>query len=219
MSVIVIGDVHGCLKTLEALVAKLPLNKAKICFVGDLIDRGDDCSGVVDLVRKNNFDCVMGNHEDLSVDAYLYTRKYGTSDWIRNGGGAQFTNEQIEWMKALPRAITYEDEIKDGRKLLVTHTMIATLKSYMSKADYLHLWNRHYPKDHKEYYQVFGHTPTQYFDFGDLQPSEEPIITDYFAAIDTGCVLQKVAPKEFPKTYLSALQFPEMKIYRQEYIR
>ncbi|MDY0116379.1 MAG: metallophosphoesterase [Sulfurimonadaceae bacterium] len=60
----VIGDVHGNYKTLLALIAKLPKD-AEIIFVGDLIDRGPQSREVIALIRKHNYKCVMGNHEEL----------------------------------------------------------------------------------------------------------------------------------------------------------
>ena len=43
----IIGDVHGCYNTLMELIAKLPKD-AKLCFVGDLIDRGPNSKDVVE---------------------------------------------------------------------------------------------------------------------------------------------------------------------------
>jgi len=66
--VIIIGDVHGCYKTLQALLAKILLNhNEQICFVGDLIDRGPKSKEVVDFVRDRGHLCVKGNHEDMAV--------------------------------------------------------------------------------------------------------------------------------------------------------
>lgn len=39
--IFIIGDVHGCYKTLLALIELFPNKQnSKICFVGDLIDKG-----------------------------------------------------------------------------------------------------------------------------------------------------------------------------------
>jgi len=62
MSIYVIGDIHGCINTLRALCEKIP-SDAKIVFTGDLIDRGPNSRAVIDFVRSNNFDCVLGNHD------------------------------------------------------------------------------------------------------------------------------------------------------------
>jgi hypothetical protein len=70
----VIGDVHGELGALEALLAKLgydaegghPEGRTPV-FVGDLVDRGEDSVGVVDrveqLMARERAQCVLGNHE------------------------------------------------------------------------------------------------------------------------------------------------------------
>ena len=49
---IFIGDVHGCLSEFESLLeAVAPREGDKLCFTGDLVDRGPDSLGVVRRVR------------------------------------------------------------------------------------------------------------------------------------------------------------------------
>lgn len=67
----VIPDIHGCKKTLCALIVdKIKPNKADmIYFLGDYIDRGPDPKGVIDYLRSLedagfNVRFLMGNHED-----------------------------------------------------------------------------------------------------------------------------------------------------------
>lgn len=69
MSRIVIGDPHGCLKTLKALIAKLPEDVA-ITIAGDLIDRGPDSAGVVEYCKQHNIDTTLGNHEKMMMDFF-----------------------------------------------------------------------------------------------------------------------------------------------------
>ena len=45
---IVIGDIHGCSKSLEYLLDKIPGGR-QIYSTGDLIDRGPDPAGVVSI--------------------------------------------------------------------------------------------------------------------------------------------------------------------------
>ncbi len=66
---IFIGDVHGMLDELNALLDQLaPSLEDQIIFVGDLLDKGPDSPGVVRRVRTlsetHNVILVMGNHED-----------------------------------------------------------------------------------------------------------------------------------------------------------
>jgi len=89
----IVGDVHGEYRALLNLVAKTPKG-TKFIFVGDLIDRGSQSAHVIQFVRKHNFKCVRGNHEEMMIE-------YGTSfinsvengepieqdnQWLRNGG-------------------------------------------------------------------------------------------------------------------------------------
>jgi predicted phosphodiesterase len=65
---IVIGDVHGCLRELEALLeAVRPCPTDAVWFLGDLVDRGPDSAGVVRLVRALGANLVMGNHDEKHV--------------------------------------------------------------------------------------------------------------------------------------------------------
>lgn len=66
---IVIGDPHGCLKTLKALIEKLPKN-IPISISGDLIDRGPDSAGVVQYCIDNKIDVTLGNHEQMMDDFF-----------------------------------------------------------------------------------------------------------------------------------------------------
>jgi serine/threonine protein phosphatase 1 len=82
--VTVIGDVHGCYKTLMALLSKMPTkHKKRLCFAGDLIDRGPMSKEVVEFVMKNNHDCVMGNHEFMMAN---WSGSYSDMLWLGNGG-------------------------------------------------------------------------------------------------------------------------------------
>ena len=61
---IVIGDIHGCLKTLQELLEKKILVTAQdqLYFVGDYIDRGPDSKGVIDYLirmKRNGFKMVF----------------------------------------------------------------------------------------------------------------------------------------------------------------
>jgi bis(5'-nucleosyl)-tetraphosphatase (symmetrical) len=61
---IVIGDVHGCLAELEALLGKVaPRAGDALWFTGDLVNRGPDSAGVVALVRSLGARLVQGNHD------------------------------------------------------------------------------------------------------------------------------------------------------------
>ena len=70
--VAVIGDVHGQTEKLRSLIGKLAkfpdIRRRWIVFIGDLVDRGPDPAGTVDLFcelakQHKKVTCLCGNHE------------------------------------------------------------------------------------------------------------------------------------------------------------
>ncbi len=65
---IVIGDVHGCLRELTALLERVrPAAGDALWLTGDLVNRGPDSGGVVRLVRSLGARMVKGNHDHHHV--------------------------------------------------------------------------------------------------------------------------------------------------------
>ncbi|CAG8462294.1 12562_t:CDS:2 [Ambispora leptoticha] len=66
---IFIGDVHGALEELDALLEKLNYSSTKdhIVFTGDLCAKGPDSLGVLRRVRELGASGVRGNHDDKVV--------------------------------------------------------------------------------------------------------------------------------------------------------
>ena len=69
---IVVGDVHGMLHELLALLDKVQFDKNSdhLILAGDLIAKGPDSPGVVDLVMSLGATAVRGNHEDRVILAH-----------------------------------------------------------------------------------------------------------------------------------------------------
>src|ERR1700722_19828799 len=73
-----IGDVHGMLRPLQAVLAAVRAAdpQARLYFVGDYVNRGHDSRAVIDLlISLDNARFVRGNHDDvfdhiLSGDSY-----------------------------------------------------------------------------------------------------------------------------------------------------
>jgi serine/threonine protein phosphatase 1 len=67
---IIVGDVHGCLEELKALMATVKISVTdRLIFTGDLLDKGPDSVGVVRFVRWLEEEgieviLVLGNHEE-----------------------------------------------------------------------------------------------------------------------------------------------------------
>lgn len=67
---LVVGDLHGHLDDLEALLARAKFNpeRDRVFCVGDLVDRGPDSMGCLALLEQPWFHTVAGNHEGILLD-------------------------------------------------------------------------------------------------------------------------------------------------------
>lgn len=74
----IIGDVHGMLRPLEALLKEISRvdSQSVVCFVGDYVNRGPDSRGVIDLLLTlKNARFIRGNHDDV-LDQILHGVSY-----------------------------------------------------------------------------------------------------------------------------------------------
>jgi serine/threonine protein phosphatase 1 len=74
MRILVIGDIHGCLKALDALLALVaPQPDDQIITLGDYVDRGPDSCGVLDrlieLDARVGLVALRGNHDFMMLQA------------------------------------------------------------------------------------------------------------------------------------------------------
>jgi len=120
-----IGDIHGSLESLERLMEKInpDLERDRLLFVGDYIDRGPDSKGAIDTIM--NLGCnvlsLMGNHEDmwLRASARMSDPVPGDADidfWMINGGQATLksfagidTKPYLAFLRDLPLFLELDD--------------------------------------------------------------------------------------------------------------
>jgi serine/threonine protein phosphatase 1 len=87
--VIAIGDVHGCLPALEAILDRIdPAADDTLVTLGDYIDRGPDSKGVIDallaVAKKCRLIPILGNHEEMFLA--VVDGQISPADWLRVGG-------------------------------------------------------------------------------------------------------------------------------------
>ncbi len=106
----VIGDIHGCIRSLEALLRLLaPRREDELFFLGDYIDRGPDSKAVLDLLRQLQQDgytvmTLRGNHEQLLLEAHVSAASFRL--WLLNGGAATLRSFGITSPHHLPAEYT-----------------------------------------------------------------------------------------------------------------
>lgn len=70
MRTIFIGDVHGCIDELRAMVRKLAVAQDdRVICIGDLINKGPDSAAVLRYVYSAGFECIRGNHDQSYCDS------------------------------------------------------------------------------------------------------------------------------------------------------
>ena len=219
-NIYVIADVHGHYNELIALINKLPEKfNSKICFVGDLIDRGPDSKKVVDLIKDRKYDCVLGNHELMCMEAdgnpfnmnggynqSLYNH-YGINGGVKtldSYGDLELLKKDFDFFKKLPLYIKYNVKDERGRVLIVSHSSISNYITDDFKFNHKYaedvLWNRSIIngkiRESETFFNVFGHT---------ILP--KPVIRRSYAAIETG-----IAGSNSGNGKLTCIEFPSKRI-------
>jgi bis(5'-nucleosyl)-tetraphosphatase (symmetrical) len=102
----VIGDVHGCLGTLEALVKKLGADPDRdhFCFVGDIVNRGPESLNSLRWIMNlgDRAYVTLGNH-DLHLLATLHDiRRPGRRDTLDEILAAPDRDQIIDWLRTRP---------------------------------------------------------------------------------------------------------------------
>ncbi len=98
-----ISDIHGCPKTLRALLRRIDLQKTDELFLlGDYIDRGPDSRGVIASIWQlraegYNLQCLRGNHEQMLLEALTSGRR--PWDYFPEH---RHIHETLRWIETLP---------------------------------------------------------------------------------------------------------------------
>ena len=182
-----VGDIHGCLAPLQALVAEIhPTPADEVVFLGDYVDRGPQSKEVVEYLLAffsarpgPRVRFLLGNHEQMLLDflagkdRFLFLYNGGSATIESYGGIAGIPLSHIQFFKQL---LPYYETAE----YLFVHAGIRPGIPLAEQDPQDLLWIRHeffgyegrFPKT-----IVFGHTPM-----------EEVFMAEDRIGIDTGCV-------------------------------
>jgi serine/threonine protein phosphatase 1 len=193
---IVIGDIHGCAKTLRYLLEKMikPQKGDNIFFLGDYIDRGPSSKEVIDMLLELKetgirLRCLKGNHEEMVLNSMVDGQEL--ENWKANGGDktllsfgidhpAAMGEKYISFLRELEYYIDLGDyylvhagfEFSCPQPLLDTHSMLWIRDTVYTSSEL---------KGRKV---IHGHTPGNITDIINALKKEEP----NNISIDAGCV-------------------------------
>jgi hypothetical protein len=124
---IVVGDVHGCLDELRRLLAASGYRPGdRLVLAGDLVAKGPDSQGVVQLMREEKAEAVLGNHDDHVLRARAVTR----GELPAPSKGVRAEHQQVadaltrpDWkfLEALPLFLRLGPEQAGGADTVVLH--------------------------------------------------------------------------------------------------
>ncbi|MFT7588835.1 MAG: serine/threonine protein phosphatase 1 [Limisphaerales bacterium] len=228
MALYAIGDVHGCLKTLDKLINALALTSSdKLILLGDYIDRGPDSKGVLDLVRKlsNESDsCIAlkGNHEAMMHRAVVDPTGFYYPSWMVNGGEktmASFGAEVLSELDPYKDYITYIDELPlfyKSENFIFAHAGLNLENDDPFSDEKAILWIRDwYDIDRMKSilpgkYIIHGHTPVPINQVESQLKQDSPFIN-----LDTGCVYKD---RHKSMGYLTAINMDSSEIFTEKNI-
>lgn len=211
MGLIAIGDVHGCRRSLQALLKELkPGPDDHLVFIGDYVDRGPDSRGVIQdlLSLRDQHECTFlrGNHEALLL-SYVDHGEFET--FLHNGGqqtlasygmdvgNLYFPDEHMAFIRETKLYLETEDAV-------FVHAGLRpglTVRENLERGDeMIYLWERSHIRCSNdelawEKTVICGHTPVA-----------RPINIPKLINIDTGCVFGPRRP-EFGR--MTAVRWPE----------
>lgn len=166
MNLFVIGDVHGCWHTWQALLRHWRAGQELLVQTGDLVDRGHfgpECVQLaleLDAAYPNHTAFLKGNHE------YELLNHYGPAGpnphWLRWGGAATVRQYEARaaWLPAHLEWLARRPLFWENENLLVSHAGFANTPNPLDEDNNDGVLWRRGPLRNVGRRQVIGHTPT-----------------------------------------------------------
>ena len=166
-NILVIGDVHGCVRTFKSIVEQHWTEPDLLIQLGDLIDRGNFSGETIQFVQQlqkldpERVVVLRGNHEQELVE---YVETESNKNWLRQRGHRTLASflkagvslfETAAWMKNLPLYWQNQD-------IFISHAGVSNKTDCPFDADDRDgiLWTRQQLKNIGKV-QIVGHTPTK----------------------------------------------------------
>ncbi|MFI3071292.1 serine/threonine protein phosphatase [Streptococcus suis] len=179
----VVGDIHGKFELLLDILKKWDEERQQLIFLGDVIDRGENSKGCLELVwqlvREKGAICLTGNHERMLL-AWLRNPLERYDHYRRNGGDTTINSlldrpldapvdglvdanavmeqyaDMIDFLKSCPYHLETE------RYIFVHAGIDLTLTDWRETSEHDKVWLRtafHEAENTTGKTIVFGHTP------------------------------------------------------------
>src|SRR5699024_658304 len=166
----VMSDIHGMAHLLKQMLEKIRFSdEDQLYILGDMIDRGPDPAGVIDLVSQSrNITALRGNHEDSFAEWYENVEDkienryfYNTYDVLTGSAETMVKIPRyVGWMKRLP---LYKKLKTPDACYLLAHASTAGILQFWKRSKDGFIWDSSMV-DRKRgipgYISIVGHVPT-----------------------------------------------------------
>lgn len=207
-----ISDIHGCLKTLRALVEQQLqfTQQDHLYLLGDYVDRGPDSKGVLDYIMDlqaggYQVHCLKGNHEEMMVQAVRDSSEIPM--WLYNGGQEALASFGVDEPGQIPaRYLRFIDKLPcyfEVDEYILVHAGLNFVGDEKKEDKSGFLWKMHNPLQDthamlwirwwyddidwnwmKDRVVIHGHTP---IDSDEIWDMYEFLDEDQILDIDNGC--------------------------------
>lgn len=172
MAQYVMSDIHGEYEKFKKMLDLIQFSKQdKLYILGDVVDRGNSPIPTLQhIIRTPNMFMILGNHEELFLDAILHN---DFNLWFANGGfityaqyialNPQDKKEILEYINRLPLCITLDNFVLVHSGIIPAKEPSRWENAQFKQLRDAFLWSR------EEFYMkptqmdktiIFGHTPT-----------------------------------------------------------
>jgi bis(5'-nucleosyl)-tetraphosphatase (symmetrical) len=169
LPVFVIGDLQGCRGELDLLLDRIEAEapRARLVFVGDLVNRGPDSLGCLRRIRAmaDRAQIVLGNHDLHLLAVANGIRPRGRSDTLEALLAAPDLHDLLQWLRQQPLSLMAEGHLIVHAGVLPQWTTEQTLaladevSTVLRGSDWLDFLA-----------QMYGNEPAQWHD--DLQGAD-----------------------------------------------
>jgi len=210
------GDVHGCFKTLMALLTKIKASDDdQLFFLGDMIDRGKHSELVLDffingIETHHNIFCLRGNHEQYLLGILnMMDMEIVQAHIIKNNLQFLFNRDKImhrnyfDFLNNLPYYFELPKQILVHAGFNFKGNPYDNLDDMLSIRDFKP--NMHFLADKKF---IIGHTPIELTEIFKAVKTNATVIN-----IDNGCVYYN---KYADKGNLVCIDLDSYEVYYQK---
>ena len=126
MRTVIVGDVHGCLDELLALVERCGApGDTRYVLVGDLAAKGPDSRGVIAWARETKVDAVLGNH-DAAVLRVRDPEADPAPKPLHVAVAKTLSDADFAWLEARPLWLSLDahDDDDDDASRVASHVVV-----------------------------------------------------------------------------------------------